>query len=243
MTTYTKAKDWNGKALTGLWEVTFKIDGVRAFWNKGEWTSRNGKPLYNLPRLRTPKGPPEGFEAYAHDRGQTSKERFKATIQAVRAKNKPDRALNTSHLFPLAPIDTRLTDGDIKDPTVGTITELLERALRLGHEGLMLRQGNKWIKVKPEETYDVRILDFIPGEGKHIGRLGAVITSRGKVGTGFTDEERKAIWDDRKNYRGKIIEVGCMGLTEAGQFRHPRYEGLRLDKDETDDLPVGDGAE
>jgi hypothetical protein len=236
MTIYTKAKDWSGKALTGLWEVTFKIDGVRAFWNRGEWTSRNGKPLYNLPAIRTPKGPPEGFEAYAHDRGQTSKERFKATIQAVRAKNKPERALGPDHLFRLHPIDGRLALPDIENPTVGQITELLEQAVKSGHEGIILRQGNRWIKVKPEETYDVRIKSVIEGEGKHKGRLGAVMTSRGKVGTGFTDEERHAFWDNRNSYLGKIIEVGCMGLTEAGQFRHPRYEGLRLDKDETDDL-------
>jgi ATP-dependent DNA ligase len=236
MTIYTKAKDWSGKALTGLWEVTLKIDGVRAFWHKGEWTSRNGKPLYNLPRLRTPKGPSEGFEAYAHDPKRSSKENFKATIQAVRAKNKPERALGIEHLYPLHPVDARLVREDIENPTIGQITELLEFAVKSGHEGLILRQGTKWIKVKPEETYDVRIKSFIEGEGKHRGRLGAVMTSRGKVGTGFTDEERKAIWDDRPNYLGKIIEVGCMGLTEAGKFRHPRYEGLRLDKDETDDL-------
>lgn len=219
--------------------MTIKIDGVRAFWGPDGWTSRNAKPLYNLPTLRVSEGPAEGFEAYAHDRGQTSKERFKATIQAVRAKNKPDRALDHHHLFRIAPLDDRLRLPDVTDPDVETITALLAKALELGHEGLVLRQGDKWVKVKPEETYDVRVTDFFEGEGKHEGRLGGFVTSRGRVGTGFSDAERVYLWGLRHyDLIGRIIEVGCMGLTADGKFRHPRFERFRDDKDETDDLPA-----
>jgi hypothetical protein len=245
--TYTKPKDWKGTPLKGTWEVTIKIDGVRAFWTGDGWVSRNDKPLYNLPINPYPISS-EGWEAYAHDRADTSKGRFKATIQAVRAKNKPERMLSSEHLFPLGPtLDARLMLPSITDPTVEVITMLLAKVVEMGHEGLVLRQGDKWIKVKPEETYDVRVIGAFEGEGKHKGRLGGLITSRGRVGTGFTDEERENIWawyttghggEYPGPLEGRIIEVGFMSLTADGKFRHPRFERFRDDKDETDDLPA-----
>ena len=35
--------------------VTIKLDGVQGICNAGVWTSRNGKPLYNLPVLEDGK--------------------------------------------------------------------------------------------------------------------------------------------------------------------------------------------
>lgn len=241
---YTKAKAWTGKPLTGSWHVTIKADGVRVFLKDGKWHSRNGKPLWNLPKWPSLNGPSEGFEAYRVTPGKSSKENFYETNGSLKAKNKPERALTIQDLFPLQPIDSRLDLGTMLDPTEGEIIALLANVLDAGFEGLVLRQGTKWVKVKPTETYDMTVRDCIEGEGKHKGRLGAVVTDRGNVGTGFTDEEREEWWGwhlfkkagHAEAQTKRIIEVSCMSLTADGKFRHPRFERLREDKDETDDL-------
>jgi ATP-dependent DNA ligase len=125
-------------------------------------------------------------------------------------------------------LDSRLEAGTMIDPDAETIRFRMERAMREGYEGLMLRQGDKLLKVKPKETHDVPITGIQPGTGKHEGRMGALLTPMGKVGTGFTDEMRENFNDQR--WIGIIIEVECMGLTPGGKFRHPRFVRVREDK-------------
>ena len=52
-TQYEKATHHNDKQLKGVWEVTYKIDGVRSLRlsGSGNVVSRNSKPLYNLDHL------------------------------------------------------------------------------------------------------------------------------------------------------------------------------------------------
>lgn len=235
-----RAKPWNGKDLKGVWEFTLKIDGVRAFASAGGWVSRNGKPLYNIPILRCIP-PDEGYEVYCSKPGRSSKENYKATIECVRAKTK-DRPIRPNELYSLEPLDPRLQVSAIypgegthalKDPRASFIRTVLKRAVAHGYEGLVLRQGSTWLKVKPVETYDVRVTGIIEGTGKHKGRMGALMTDMGKVGTGFTDEEREWFWKRQVGGEPRfkqLIEVECMQLTPAGKFRHPRFVRIRYDK-------------
>lgn len=234
--TFTKAKTWPVKDLQGIWEVSYKIDGVRAFFSKEKgWSSRKNKPVYNLPTL-SEDGPPEGYEAYNYSSSRSSDQNFKATIQAVRAKNIQSRALGMECLYSLCPVDKRLQLPAINNPSVSEVMGLLKKATDKGFEGIILRQGALWYKVKPNETMDVRIISLIRGLGKHANWLGAVNTSRGKVGTGFSDSDRHTVWINPDAFIGSIIEVSYMGITEDGKFRHPRFERFRDDKDDTDDL-------
>lgn len=227
-----KPKPWNGKDLKGTWEFTLKIDGVRAFWVGDGWVSRNGKPLYNMPRvLNAQLESGEGFEVYCFAPGRSSKENYKATIERVRAKNKL-RPIAADDLYSLSPLDVRLRRFAYLDPTKERIEYELQRALADGYEGLVLRQGDKWLKVKPIETYDVKVTGIIEGTGKHKGRMGALMTDMGKVGTGFSDFERIQWWEAEypEAVAGALIEVECMQLTPAGKFRHPRFVRIRYDK-------------
>lgn len=229
------ARPWNGKDLTGDWEFTLKIDGVRALWVDSGWVSRAGKPLYNIPdpiQYRNGKPPkPTDCEVYCSKPGRSSKENYRATIQCVRAATK-DRPIYSTELYSLDPLDARLRAGTYLSPTAAFIKSEMEDAVHRGYEGLVLRQGDKWLKVKPVETHDVPIEKIIEGNpgGKHEGRMGAVMTPMGKVGTGFSDFEREAIWADRIAHIGVTIEVSCMQLTPDGKFRHPRFERFRYDK-------------
>jgi hypothetical protein len=86
------------------------------------------------------------------------------------------RAFLHEHLYGFDPVDPRLKVGYLNDPEVSDILDRLGRAQSLGYEGLVLRQGDRWIKVKPKMTHDVANSGFSEGRGKHAGRLGIIYT-------------------------------------------------------------------
>jgi ATP-dependent DNA ligase len=220
-----KPYGWNGKKLAGDWLVTLKIDGVRAIWHDERgWLSRADKRLYNIP-------------AWQHGRARDCEvfvASFRDTIRATRTKflqrNTPP--IQLKHLYGLEPLDARLRWGTITDPTPADIIAQLQRANDLEYEGLVLRQGDRWMKVKPEETHDITITGFGEGTGKHLGRLGYVTTAKGSVAAGFTDAEREFLWAEAAAQRliGQVIEVSCMQFTPTNQFRHPFFVRMRPDR-------------
>jgi DNA ligase-1 len=257
---FTGATSWNGNDLKGEWLFTLKIDGVRAFWRDGVgggppgWISRAGKPLYNINAMPMVHDAPhcssQGVEVYCSEPGRSSKENYKATIEKVRAKTK-ERPVSGADLYVIEPLDGRLLLNQtvemstLTNPSAELISLILNKAVADGYEGLVLRQGSKWLKVKPIETYDVKVTGIIEGTGKHKGRMGALMTEMGIVGTGFSDAEREEWWAfvDRDITVGMLgrkpifaikinrtIEVECMQLTPGGKFRHPRFLRIRYDK-------------
>ena len=214
MSDYIKAKLWKGNDLKGLWTVTYKIDGVRAFVKDGEALSRAGKPLYGLSHLAD-----GDYEIFCGD--------WESSITAVRTVGAKPLLEHNAYNLSYWNLDPRLKVGEILDPTDEQIEKLLQDALDLRYEGLVLRQGDKWLKVKPVETYDVAITRKFWGKGKHIGRLGGFITELGRVGTGLTDKQREEYLTLPV---GTVIEVDCMSLTPKGKFRHPRFVRVRYDK-------------
>jgi hypothetical protein len=210
-----KAKNWKGNDLKGEWEVTLKIDGVRMLRDEdGNPVSRAGKPLYNL----------EGIDDDITDAEIFLKD-WETSVSMVRTKE--GILIKNEYAYSLDPLDDRLKDGTVTDPTAEFISRRLDEANEVGYEGLILRQGDKWLKVKPSETYDVEVTNVIEGTGKYVGMMGALVTAKGKVGTGFTDAMRKEFWDMKT---GTIIEVECMSITKDGKFRHPRFKRIRWDK-------------
>jgi len=206
--------NWKGRALKGAWEATLKIDGVRAHIKDGVATSRNDKPLYNLGHL------PNGvYEIFLGD--------WASSVSAVRTQHGAD-PVDPKYAFSLGD-DHDLHCRMLVDPTACAISELMEDVCEHGYEGLVLRQGDNWIKVKPMENHDIRITGLKEGKGRNAGRLGAFITDRGNVGSGLCDADRVKYWDEQ--LVGTTIEVECWELTPAGKFRHPRFTRLRFDKD------------
>lgn len=120
---------------------------------------------------------------------------------------------------------------------------------RDGEEGTMLKDPNQgWVdkrvtsilKLKAEESADLRVVGIIPGTGKYEGMIGSLtcVTDDGKievnVGTGLSDADRmKGDW-----YLNKIVEVTyneiitSKGKTTASLFL-PRLKMVREDKDTT----------
>lgn len=94
------------------------------------------------------------------------------------------------------------------------------------------------IKVKALYSFDLRVVGYEDGKGKHAGRIGTLVVSyKGKrqgAGTGLKDNQR-SIEDFEANWLNQIVEIECLGITEDGQLREPRMKGLRSDKIEADD--------
>ena len=94
------------------------------------------------------------------------------------------------------------------------------------------------VKVKQSDTYDLKVIDLVEGEGKYAGMTGALLCQFGD-GTevtcgGMTDKERKDWWANRELIVGKIVEVACMKASTKGRLREPRFKKIRHDKNEPD---------
>jgi DNA ligase-1 len=99
------------------------------------------------------------------------------------------------------------------DPTV--IADTYNRALAVGHEGIMLKvpdspytpgqRGKNWIKIKPKvDTLDLAVIGAEWGEGKRAHIFGSFLLAcqdQGKliplsrVATGFSDERLAEVYD------------------------------------------------
>lgn len=122
------------------------------------------------------------------------------------------------------------------------------------------RKSFEWLKLKPEDTLDLRVVGAYPGqkETKYEHCLGGIVVDHNgvevNVGGGFSDKEREDIWqayqEDMKviadrhltidefvggKLIGRLAEVEFSEVTPDGSLRHPRFIRFRDDKDgETD---------
>jgi len=85
------------------------------------------------------------------------------------------------------------------------------------------------LKVKSFKDDEARVTKHLPGEGKHKGKLGAVVVELANgvsfsVGTGFSEEERR-----NPPAIGATITFRYQELSDAGVPRFPSYVGIRDD--------------
>ena len=96
------------------------------------------------------------------------------------------------------------------------------------------RRGYGWQKIKDFHTEDYKIISVTEGTGKYTGMMGAVfIDVNGvevKVGSGFSDLQRKLIYDNPENYIGSYIEVQYQEKTKDNSLRFPSFKRFRYDK-------------
>ena len=129
------------------------------------------------------------------------------------------------------------------------IDEYLEQMVREDKEGLMAnldvpykRTRHKGIlKIKRFYTMDLPIIRCEEGTGRLEGTLGAfVLEYKGnevKVGSGFTDEQREAYWQQRDSIAGTLCEVKYKEIssdknTGLESLQFPVFVQLRTDKTE-----------
>lgn len=132
-----------------------------------------------------------------------------------------------------------------------------DRCVRLGFEGVMAkkldstyRSGRRyptWVKLKAEYTIDVVVTAIYPsdepdswlsqeglpgalGFSYHDPATGGFTPEVGRVGTGFSREQREDIRDHEVDWLGAVIEVKHMEALPSGSYRHPVFIQRRDDK-------------
>lgn len=117
--------------------------------------------------------------------------------------------------------------------------DAFRRFVSQGFEGAMIKdadapyspgkRSNAWLKVKAVDTEDCPIVSVHEGQGRLAGTMGHVVVENNgrlvRVGGGFTDEQRRDIWDKRDTVIGSWLEVSFQSNTPNGSFRHPRIRG------------------
>ena len=124
-----------------------------------------------------------------------------------------------------------------------TLQDLLRKTVKIGGEGLMLHRGaslykaqrnDDLLKLKTHEDSEARVVAHIPGKGKYAGMLGAMLVEmpavegqparRFKLGTGFTDAQRKD-----PPATGTRVTYRFRGLNDSGVPRFASFMRVRDD--------------
>ncbi len=147
--------------------------------------------------------------------------------------------------------------------TVDEIQEWYQKFRDRGLEGAIVKpldavytkaRSHAWLKMKNEESEDLRVVGAFEGTGKYEGMLGGLVVDRDgvqvRVGGGFSDAQREEFWEAFRSddamisslsgtappedmfLIGRLIEVEFHEVTPDGSLRHPRFVRFRDDKDE-----------
>jgi DNA ligase-1 len=113
-----------------------------------------------------------------------------------------------------------------------------------GYEGAMAlpnipyyrgKVTNKLMKFKTMLSMDCMVTGIYEGEDKYEGMMGgfSLIQEDGiacKVGSGFSDKDRKDIWNNESLAVGRIAEIKYQEVTPDGVMRFPVFVRWRNDK-------------
>ncbi|WP_027996952.1 DNA ligase [Simplicispira psychrophila] len=243
-----------GLDLQDYW-VSEKYDGVRGYWDGRALWTRGGETI-NAPIWFTADWPRTALDGELWTgRGQFAQ--AQSTVRQASAGDSAWRQMRFMVFdLPAHPgsFDERLpvlqaTVARIGQPWVVAVAQqrvandaalqaLLQRTVRAGGEGLMLHRGSSLyragrsddlIKVKTHDDAEARVVAHLPGQGKHAGRLGALLVEmpngqRFKLGTGLSDAERNA-----PPAVGSWVTYRFRGTHDSGLPRFASFVRLRLD--------------
>lgn len=247
------AERWSAEVDLRGWWMSEKLDGVRAYWDGARFVSRLGNtfhaPAWFVDGL---PGVPLDGELWG------GRKKFQLTTSIARRQDRSEHwkelafmvfdapALDAPFEERLAFCAERLTArapyARLHEHVACDGPDHLERELRrveaLGGEGLMLRKpgsryevGRSWtlLKVKTFHDAEARVVDHLAGEGKHAGRLGALVAeladgTRFSIGTGLSDADRRA-----PPPIGSLVTFRYQELSDAGVPRFPSFVGVRAD--------------
>ncbi|MFO0722540.1 MAG: DNA ligase [Myxococcota bacterium] len=250
------AHPWDGEQDLVGWWMSEKLDGVRAYWDGEAFISRLGNAYLAPPWFvdQLPKTKLDG-ELWS------GRKKFQRTISIVRRQDQSRDWEEVRFLVFDAPeepgnfearidfIEGTLSNGRSKYAQahpharcegLDHLRTELKRVESLGGEGLMMRRpGSRYevgrssslLKVKSFHDAEAKVIEHLPGTGKHKGRLGALLVempngTQFSVGTGFSDAER-----ERPPKLGSIITYRYQELSDGGVPRFPSYVAERHDFD------------
>lgn len=130
-------------------------------------------------------------------------------------------------------------------------SEVMDAILKLytdcGFEGMVIKdayapssigRNQNWIRYKPWETGDFRVIGVLEGRGRLQGSAGKLVLQLpdGKTvrcGSGLSDAQRKFFWEWRLNFEENpmIVEVKYKEASVKGKLREPIFIRIRTDKE------------
>ena len=249
-----------GVSLADYW-VSEKYDGVRGYWDGEKLLTRGGERIA-APAWFTadwPKVAMDG-ELWA-GRGQFAK--AVSTVRQQTPDDAAWRAMRfmvfdlpaqggpfTERIPALNGVVSRIDQpwvqavAQFKVANHRALQNLLATTEKHGGEGLMLHRGaslykgqrtDDLLKVKTHEDTEARVVAHIPGKGKYVGVLGALLVEmpgvdgkpgrRFKLGSGFNDEQRQ-----NPPVLGCTVTYRFRGLNGSGVPRFASFMRVREDR-------------
>ncbi|WP_440531416.1 DNA ligase [Variovorax sp. YR566] len=241
-----------GMSLHDYW-VSEKYDGVRGYWDGKQLWTRGGERIV-APAWFTaplPKQPLDGelwvgrgqfARAVSTVRSQTPNDiawremHFMVFDLPAQGGDFTTRLAVLRKLLPITDAPWVVAVPQERATTHAALQALLDKTVKMGGEGLMLHRGSSQyrgernsdlLKVKPYEDAEARVVEHVPGKGKHSGRLGALVVEtadgkRFKLGTGLTDAER-----ENPPAVGSWVTYRYNGTTAKGLPRFARFMRVR----------------
>jgi DNA ligase-1 len=248
------ANTWQNDIDLAGWWLSEKLDGVRAYWDGRQFLSRLGN-VFHAPDWFVEGLPEQPLDGELW----VDRQAFQRTVSIVRRQDKSDHWRQIRYLvFDMpavaAPFEERL--AELRDRLASLrsqfatphdhqqcrgldhLREELARVNAIGGEGLMLREpGSRYeagrsstlLKVKTFHDAEARVVEHLPGAGRHKGRLGAVLAelpdgTSFSIGTGFSDAQR-----ENPPPVGSIVTFRYQELSDRGVPRFPSFVRVRAD--------------
>ena len=248
------ANDYDDVAVdVSRYWVSEKYDGVRAYWDGKQLVTRAGNTIH-APEWFTRGWPAEPLdgELWA-GRGQF--EQVTATVRDLEPDDDAWRHIRfmvfdlpahggafSSRLETLRSLLSPLRIEWLRGVPQSRIADdaslhlQLETIASTGGEGLMLHRDDSLyraersddlLKLKPYQDAEARVVAHLPGQGKYLGMLGALLVRNDdglqfRIGTGFTDEQRR-----HPPPIGSQITFSYHNLTARGIPRFARFLRVR----------------
>ena len=242
------ANRWSEDCDPAGWWLSEKLDGVRAYWDGRQFLSRLGNP-YHAPSWFTAGLPPIPLDGELW----LDRKAFQRTISIVRRHDDTPQWREINYVVFDAPgvrgdfesrqgfLQTLFGERPLSHARAlpqerckdrNHLRDELARVESLGGEGLMLRQqgslyeagrSNTLLKVKSFQDAEGRVVDHVPGRGRHKGRLGSLVvalpdSTTFAVGAGLSDAQR-----ENPPAIGSVVTFRFQELTEAGVPRFPTF--------------------
>ncbi|HEV3341567.1 MAG TPA: DNA ligase [Pirellulales bacterium] len=242
------AHTWENDIDLTDWWMSEKLDGVRAYWDGKAFISRQGN-VYHAPAffIEGLLDVPLDGELWL------ARKAFQRCVSIVRRQDKSDHWRQIRFLVfdsPSAPgpfeerLEALRDSLSASQPAFAGVhqhercrgldhlREELARIEALGGEGLMLRQpGSRYeagrsptlLKVKTFHDAEARVVEHLPGSGRHKGRLGALAVelpdgTSFSIGTGFSDAQRES-----PPAIGSVVTFRYQELSDRGVPRFPSF--------------------
>jgi DNA ligase-1 len=243
-----------GMPLAGYW-VSEKYDGVRGYWDGQKLWTRGGERIvapawFTQPMPPTPldgelwAGRGRFEQALSTVRSQTPDDaawrsiRFMVFDLPQEPGDFDQRLAALRRLLPVPDAPWLVATPQQRASTHAALQSQMERVVRAGGEGLMLHAGaspyrsarsDDLLKFKPFDDAEARVLAHLPGQGKHTGRMGALLVQTGdglrfKLGSGFSDADRAS-----PPPVGALVTFRYQGLNASGVPRFARFVRVRGD--------------